>query len=312
MRLRKNYDRANTKIQRPLTSGDRKTKGEKMNDENEPIEAEVIDTSKAIVVTRTPIIAYEMLKPISESIITKIAALNIESLEPIEENLTLIKRTRTDLKKDFDDLENARKMAKELIMRPYDMLNEQYEKLIAVPFTDADIKLKKLVDKVETGILTLKVDGLKAYFKEQNIFEFVKFEDMSLKIIKSKSDKAIKDEIDAYLANIKTALDTIETLPNKERVLAKFQMSKDLNRAISETNLEIQREEQIKAQNEARAAAVNQPKQEPIAVEEKPKELIAEPKINDTIYKATFSVYATKAQLGKLKEFMNEMGVKYE
>ena len=135
---------------------------------------------------------------------------------------------------------------------------------------------------------------------------------MSLKIIKSKSDKAIKDEIDAYLANIKTALDTIETLPNKERVLAKFQMSKDLNRAISETNLEIQREEQIKAQNEARAAAVNQPKQEPIAVEEKPKELIAEPKINDTIYKATFSVYATKAQLGKLKEFMNEMGVKYE
>lgn len=274
------------------------------------IEAEVIDTSKAIVVTRTPIIAYEMLKPISERITAKIAALNIESLEPTEENLTLIKRTRTDLKKDFDDLENARKMAKELIMRPYEVLDEQYKKLIAAPFTNADTQLKKLIDQVETGILTVKTDGLKTYFKEQNAFEFIKFEDLGLKIIKSKSDKTIKDEIDAYLANIKTALDTIETLPNKERVLAKFQISKDLNRAISETNLEIQREEQIKAQNEARAAAANQPKPEPMA--EKPKETIAEPKIDDTIYKATFSVYATKAQLGKLKEFMKNEGVKYE
>ena len=311
MRLQKSYDRANTKIQRPLTSGGRKTKGEKMNDGT--IEAEVIDTSKAIVVTRTPIIAYEMLKPISESIITKIAALNIESLEPTEENLTLIKRTRADLKKDFDNLENARKMAKEQIIRPYEVLDEQYKKLIAAPFTNADTQLKKLVDEVETGILTVKIDGLKAHFKEQNPFEFVKFEDMSLKIIKSKSDKAIKEEIDAYLATIKTALNTIETLPNKERVLAKFQMSKDLNRAISETNLEIQREEQIKAQNEARAAAANQPKPELIAVEEKPKEpIIEQPKIDDTVYQASFTVFATKAQLRKLKEFMKNEGVKYE
>jgi len=70
-----------------------------------------------------------------------------------------------------------------------------------------------------------------------------------LKIIKSKSDKYIKTEIDEYLANIEMSISTIKTLPNKERVLAKFQMSRDLNRSISETNIEIQREEQIKAQN---------------------------------------------------------------
>jgi len=49
-------------------------------------------------------------------------------LEPTEENLSLIKRTRTELKKDFDDLENARKMAKELIMKDYNLLDEQYKK----------------------------------------------------------------------------------------------------------------------------------------------------------------------------------------
>ena len=112
---------------------------------NETIEAEVIDTSKAIVVTQKPIIVYEMLKPISESITAKIAALDIESLEPTEENLTLIKRTRTDLKKDFDDLENARKMAKELIMRDYNILDEEYKRLISTPFNSADAKLKTLI-----------------------------------------------------------------------------------------------------------------------------------------------------------------------
>lgn len=276
---------------------------------NEVIEADVIDVSKSIVVTREPTIVYEMLKPISESIAAKIVALNIESLKPTEANLAEIKRTRTDLKKDFEIIESARKMAKELILRPYELLDEQYKKLITTPFATADAKLKNLIDEVETEILTAKVNSLKTYFQEHNAFEFVRFEDLGLKIIKSKSDKAIKDEIDAYLVNIETAINTIETLTDKERILAKFQMSKDLNRAISETNQEAQREEAIKAQNEARAAA-NQPKVE--AVEEKPKEPITEPEIDNTVYQASFTVFATKAQLKKLKEFMQNEGVSYE
>ncbi|GEM_PF-7102891 len=276
---------------------------------NEVIEADVIDVSKSIVVTREPTIVYEMLKPISESIAAKIVALNIESLEPTEANLAEIKRTRTDLKKDFEIIESARKMAKELILRPYELLDEQYKKLIATPFATADAKLKNLIDEVETEILTAKVNSLKTYFQEHNAFEFVRFEDLGLKIIKSKSDKAIKDEIDAYLVNIETAINTIETLTDKERILAKFQMSKDLNRAISETNQEAQREEAIKAQNEARAAA-NQPKVE--AAEEKPKEPSTEPEIDNTVYQASFTVFATRAQLKKLKEFMQNEGVSYE
>lgn len=304
----------------------------------ELIEAEVvedIDVSKAIVVTQKPIIVFELLEPISQNVTAKIQSLNIESLEPTEDNLALIKRTRTDLKKDFEDLENARMMAKELIMKDYNSLDELYKKLIKSPFQDADLKLKNLVDTVESGILKLKIDGLKEYFEDENTFEFVNFDDMGLKITKSKSDKAIKTEIDEYLANIKMSIATIETLPNKERVLAKFQMSKDLNRSISETNIEIQREEQIKAQNVERERLLNEQKeaitkariQAEVMNEElrngkkmteqefeefcPPKEE-PQPIIEDQVYKASFTVYATKAQLSELKKFMSNTGVKYE
>lgn len=299
-----------------------------MSDLFEAEVVEEIDVTKAIVVTQKPIIMYELLEPISQNVTAKIQSLNIESLDPTEENLALIKRTRTDLKKDFEDLENARMMAKELIMKDYNTLDELYKKLIKSPFADADAKLKTLVDTVESGILKLKIDGLKEYFEDQNTFDFVSFDDIGLKIIKSKADKGIKTEIDEYLSNIKMSITTIETLPNKERVMAKFQMSKDLNRSISETNIEIQREEQIKAQNAERERLdaerkqriqeqVQQVKEELSQerfVEEYQQAPTPQPMEEDQVYKASFkvTVYATKQKLAEFKKYMNEIGAIYE
>jgi len=203
--------------------------------------------------------------------------------------------------------------------------------LIANPFKDADAKLKNLSGFVDDKILSLKVDGIIEYFKENNTFDFVKFEDMNLKIIKSKSDKVIKSEVDDYLSNIKVSIETIETLQNKERVLAKFQMHKDLNRAISETNLEVQREEQIKAQNEERERvnaeriqqAEEQQRQREIKAQQQAdaieaeameavQQFIPEPEQikEEPIFETTFTVRGTMEQLGKLKQFMKEIGVR--
>lgn len=297
------------------------------------IDVEIVepDVSKAVVVTQKPIIAYTLLKQISDNVIAKIEALGIDKLEANEDNLALIKRTRADLTKDFAELENQRKTVKDIVLNDYNIFEDDYKKLIASPFKDADAKLKSLSAFVDDKILSLKIDGIVEYFKEINTFDFVKFEDMNLKIIKSKSDKVIKSEIDEYLANIKMSLTTIDTLPNKERVLAKFQMHKDLNRAISETNLEVQREEQIKAQNaereriaaERKQQAEEQQKQrelqsqqqsEAIEVEamETVKQFIPEPEqvVEDKIYETTFTVRGTIEQLSKLKQFMKEIGVR--
>lgn len=284
------------------------------------IDAEVVDVSKAVVVTQKPIIAYTLLKQISDNVIAKIEALDIDSLEATEDNLALIKRTRADLTKDFTELENQRKTVKDIVLNDYNIFEDDYKRLIASPFKDADAKLKSLSSLVEDKILSLKIDGIVEYFKESNAFDFVKFEDMNLKIIKSKSDKVIKSEVDEYLANIKMSISTIETLPNKERVLAKFQIHKDLNRAISETNLEVQREEQIKAQNAERERIDAERKQqaekqsEAIEVEamEAVEQCAPEPdqKSEEKIYETTFTVRGTMEQLSKLKQYMKEIGVR--
>ena len=298
------------------------------------IEAEVIeniDVSQAVVVTQKPIIAYTLLKQISDNVIAKIEALNIDNLEASEDNLALIKRTRADLTKDFTELENQRKTVKDIVLNDYNIFEDDYKKLIASPFKDADAKLKSLSSVVDDKILSLKIDGIVEYFNEINSFDFVKFEDMNLKIIKSKSDKIIKSEIDEYLADVKMSISTIDTMPNKERILAKFQMHKDLNRAISDTNLEVQREEQIKAQNaerervaaERQQQEVEQQRQREIQAHQKAdaveveametvKQFIPEPEQikKEPIFKTTFTVRGTMEQLGKLKQFMKEIGVR--
>lgn len=301
---------------------------------DETIEAEIVeefDVSQAVVVTQKPVIAYTLLKQISNNVIAKIQSLDIDNLEANEDNLALIKRTRADLTKDFTELENQRKTVKDIVLNDYNIFEDDYKKLIANPFKDADAKLKNLSSVVDDEILSLKILGIKAHFNMMNDFNFVNFEDIGLKIIKSKSDKIIKLEIDGYLDNIATAISTIETLQNKERVLAKFQMHKDLNRAISDTNLEMQREEQIKAQNAERECVAAERKQQAEeqqrqreaesqqqadAVEVEAMETVKQfipqtEKIKkDTIYETTFTVRGTMEQLGKLKQFMKEIGVR--
>jgi len=49
-----------------------------------------------------------------------------------------------DLTKDFNDLENQRKMVKEIIMKDYNLFEDDYKKLISSLFKTADDQLKSL------------------------------------------------------------------------------------------------------------------------------------------------------------------------
>ncbi|MCW8932191.1 MAG: DUF1351 domain-containing protein [Gammaproteobacteria bacterium] len=281
--------------------------------------------SKIIEVTQKPIIAYDLIKQKSEEVEAKIQSLNIEALEPSEDNLSLIKSTRAELNSEFKTLEEQRKMVKDIVLKDYNIFEEQYKKLIGSKFQDADKTLKTLVDTVTDEILQIKINGIVEYFNKVNNYDFIGFEDLQLKIIKSISDKKLKEEIDTYLSSIKQSLKTIETLQNKERVLAKFQMHKDLSRAISDTNLEVQREEQIKAQNEERERLAKERQQreqeerervmeEPVhqpAYEPEPEPLVEAIEPEKT-FKSSFTVYGTKEQFAMLKQFMQENNIKYE
>lgn len=274
---------------------------------------------KIIEVSQKPIIEYSIIDEVAKNIEVKIESLSIETLESTEDNLSVIKSTRSELNRDFKALEEQRKIVKDIVLKDYSLFEEKYKKMILSKFKEADATLKSMVDRVSDGILKKKVHGISSYFDGVNTFEFLKFEDIGLKIIKSISDKKLKDEIDAYIESVKTSLSTIETLPNKERVLAKYQASKDLNDAIAQTNMEMQREEKIRQEREEREKVDKERKNRSAERQSqmqsvKPKQHV-EPELKEEepkIFKSSFTVYGTKDQLADLKEFMDEKGVRYE
>jgi len=266
-----------------------------------------------IVVEQKPIIKYELLEQISKEVVSKIEALDLDSLTADESTVRTIKKTRTELSKEFKTLEEQRKIVKEIVLKDYNEFEDTYKNLIATHYKDADIKLKNIVNKVEDKILQKKIDNIKEYFDEVNTFSFIEFQDLELKIIKSRSDKSIKDEIDTYLDTVAHNIETIKTLEHSDRVLAKYQITKDLNTAISQTNIEFQREEAIKKQNEAKEERARQAK---LRQQQQVEDTFFKPNVpepeseQEQIFKTSFTVSGTKAQLKALKACIIEKGIK--
>lgn len=282
---------------------------------------ENINDNQVIVLEQKPIISYDLVEQKGKEVRERIASLNLEAIEANEDNLKILKSTRTELKKDFDLFESQRKMVKDLVMKPYNDFDEAYKAHISSLFKDADIQLKAKVDTVDDEILTIKIDGIKAYFEEVNTFSFLAFSDLDLKIIKSITDKKLKEEIDSFLASVSSNLAMIDTLENKDRVLAKYQIHKDLNRAISEAQIEVKREQEIKAKNEADQVAQKEAEERE---KQKEAEYVAEvmPQAEETkaeetkpeekLFKSVFTVVGTRDQFAELKQFMNDKGIRYE
>lgn len=278
--------------------------------------------NKVIEVTQKPIIEYSVIKEVSLRVDEKIKSLSLETLEVSENSLVSVKNIRAELSKDFKVLEEQRKLVKDIVLKDYNEFEAQYKELIASKFKDADLLLKGKIDEVTDAVLNKKIDGIKEYFESVNTHSFIKYEDLELKVIKSISDKKLKEEINAYLENVKISLDTIETLPDKDRVLAKYQMFKDLNTAISQTNIEIEREKQIEEQRLAKEETEKQrqeqlKKQSEVVVnaeanDTNPFEEQVQPQQEEQIFKSSFTVFGTKEQFKLLKEFMNNNNIKYE
>lgn len=266
-------------------------------------------------IEQKPIIKYSELENIGEFVKEKIASIGIDSIEATEVNLSVLKSTRAALNNQFKDFEDRRKFIKDTVLKPYDDFEDKYKSFITINFKNADDQLKGKITTVESGILNNKIDALKVYFSENNPFDFVKFEQLGLKITRSASDKSIKNQIDLALSQIAVDIETINTLQHKERVLAQYQMSLDLNAAISSVNIAIERENQIEAA-EKEKEVIQQEAPKALPVIEEPKdvepEAIAEVVENSELYKTSFKIIATKQQIRDLKQFMEEKGIRYE
>lgn len=276
-------------------------------------------------VVQKPIIEYSKLQEISNKVKAEVDSFGIGKIEETEENLSLMKKTRASLNNRFKEFEDRRKFIKSTVLKPYDDFEKSYKTLISSVFSNAENSLKSSINTIEAGILDEKTQGLKSYFESVNTFDFLKFEHLDLKINRSTSDKSIQDSINEQLEQVQQDLATINTLPNKDRVLVRYQMSRDLNASISAVNIEMEREKSIaeakrkadekaaKLAEQRRLQEAQQAEKEASILEEAPAvEQETQPAQAEEILVTSFKVIATMQQLKELKEFMDLKEIRYE
>lgn len=250
------------------------------------------------------------------------------SLVCTDETLVQVRSIRADLNNTFKAMEEQRKAVKKAVMGPYEAFEKVYKECITEPFKRADADLKGKVSAVEDGIKAECEEKMREYFSElcaAERVEWLKFEMVGLKIdlatARQKSHAKLREQIAAFVVGVAQAVNTISKMDDAEEIMAEYRKCLDMSHAIGivqERHQRIEEERQAaearRAAQEAQAAAVQKVEAvvAPPTVLEPPVAAPAPQQENEKVYKCSFTVRATKAQLKRLKEFMIQEGIRYE
>jgi hypothetical protein len=291
-----------------------------------------------IVIRQLPIIE-DQLAAVKQSITERVnTAL---SLVCTEETYKDIKKVRSDLNKEYAELETRRKEVKTAVMAPYEQFEKVYKDCAGDIYTAADRKLKQKIAEVEDGLKQQKADALKAYFAEyrQSLGlsdDLVRYEDMGIRVGLSDSLTALKKKAKDFLDHVSEDLKAIESHEDRDEILSEYRNGFNLANAMSTVaarhkaieDARRQREEaeaRRKAQEEqarsleaviAAQVAQDAPVSPPVAVEEVPSvpapTAAPEAPEAEKIYSTSFRVTGTLEKLKALKQFLVEGGYQYE
>ena len=276
-----------------------------------------------IVVKQLPVIEDQLLA-VKNSIEQRVST--ALSLVCTEETYKDIKKVRSELNKEYAELEKRRKEIKGQILAPYDAFEGVYKECAGDMYAKADRELGAKIKEVEDGLKQQKADDLAAYFAEYRASvgiadDFVSLEAANIKIGLSDSRTSLHKQAKAFLDMVAGDLEVIEKQEYPDEVLAEYKKNYNLSGAIitvDNRHKAIEQErllrEQMKAKQEAVQAAMQAVKQ--AAQEETPAAVTAPVKVEQpaapTMYKTTFTVTATLDGLKALKAFLIEGGYKYE
>lgn len=232
---------------------------------------------------------------------TKVAKKEITTINAA---IDKVNRYRIDLTKEYNKpLEKFTKDAKEVV----DILNKAKESV--------NVQVKNYENKK----LNLAKEECREFFDEyrqaKNI-SFVTYEDMNQKINLSDltekgSIKNIKrEEMQIFLDNIETDLNTIESMDFKEEILVEYMKDRNLSRAIKEVNDRKKMTEALRsAPITQKVETINLEVAEPVEAE-----ILSAPVVEEAIeeVESSFKVTTTIDKLKELVNFMKERGIKYE
>lgn len=295
---------------------------------------------QVITLKQLPIIE-EHLQLVKSDIETRTR--NAMQLVCTEETRKDVKSIRTELSKDFAEMENQRKRVKEAIMEPYNQFEAVYKECISDPYKKADAELKKRIDEVESGLKSDKEKAIRDYFNElckANNLPWLRFEQMGLKIGLSTSVNGTKTALTSTVLRISKEVLELSRYENSAELMVEYK--KSLNMALALSTIRA-RQEQIELQKQyeaQRRAALEQRRaaeekvQQAVAEAQETQQSAAEPPIEEvtapteetpteapaavqeqaqaTIYEVKFAVRGTIEQLKKLKQFIMQEGMSYD
>ncbi len=277
-----------------------------------------------IVVAQLPIIK-EQLAAIKEQFQT--AAERAKSLDCTEDNLTEIRKTRANITKVFESLEERRKEAKRAIMAPYDEFEKVYKDCVTNIYKPCDAELSSKIKAVEESLKAEKRKYAADFFTESTKasgIDFLTLEQVGLNIGLNTSRKSIKEKISAFVTKVTEEIALIEMQPNPDEVLVEYKQTLNAAKAIKtvadrHTAAEAERVRRELIQKQREAAAENAAKVEEIAAQnipivedtEEAAEFEAPSAVepdNEDILELTFTVRGSRARLKELKAYLIDNG----
>lgn len=280
-----------------------------------------------IIVRQLPVIE-DQLQAVKASIQERVdTAL---SLVCTEETYKDIKKVRSELNKEYQDLEKRRKEIKSQIMAPYEKFEGVYKECAGDLYAEADRQLRDKIAEVEDGLKAQKAADLESYFAEYReslglAADFVTLAAAGIKIGLSDSRTSLHKQAAEFLDRISSDLKVIDTLESRDEVLAEYNGKYNLSAAmltVENRKKMIEAERKRREETEARRAAIQQQAQSvqeavqvPAAVTAPVKAPEREPdpeQAAPAVYKVTFTVTADLEKLKALKAFLNEGGYTYE
>lgn len=260
------------------------------------------------------------LQKIAEECREKIEA--AKAMACTEETKQAVKKTRTELKKKFEEYETERKVRTAEYEKPLKDFKTLYDKYIKIPFTEADAALKRKIDDVEdiqklekaNNVMVYAIELIKAYSLDWLGPDVMR---IMPKINLTDSETKLQKQVTATLDRIKKDVDYINKLESKDEILAEYMESLDMTQALD--TVERRKQAILKAQQTSQTYTEQENiKHEveetvtqlapPVVEEETPEENISEM----PVFQMTFTVTGTMQQLKALKAFLIENNIEFK
>lgn len=301
-----------------------------------------------IVVKQLPVIE-EQLRSVKMAIQNRVNA--VLSMECTEDTYREIKKARADLNAEFRELESRRKTVKAQVEAPYKAFEKVYKDCAADIYAQADRELGEKIYAVEGGLRRQKSDAVQAYFSEYRESlrlpaDIASYDFAGINVTLTASEKSLKKQAKDYLDRIREDLTLIDTLPDRDEVLAEYRKCMSVSKAVQavrdrHARIEAERQRRLEAEEAARKtqehtaeveqviaeeeelavpepaeapadefhAPVVEPDSEENAAEEAPAEPEATPANR---FAVSFRVVGTIDQLKAMKKFLIDGGYEYE